>query len=78
MRITPMYPTTVNDESLTAHMAPVLKRAADGQLAKAPLSGTSEDFSFFAQAIPGLLFLGVPAQSGSGYRGTKPQPTVLC
>ena len=60
VRITPMYPTTVNDESLTAQMAPVLKRAADGQLAKAPLSGASEDFSFFAQAVPGLyVFLGV-------------------
>jgi amidohydrolase len=60
VRITPMYPTTVNDESLTAQMAPVLKRAADGQVAKAPLSGASEDFSFFAQAVPGLyVFLGV-------------------
>ena len=55
-----MYDTTVNDEALTARMAPVLKRAADGQVAQAPLAGASEDFSFFAKEIPGLyVFLGV-------------------
>jgi amidohydrolase len=58
--ITKMYDTTVNDEALTARMAPVLKRAADGQVAQAPLVGASEDFSFFAQQVPGLyVFLGV-------------------
>jgi amidohydrolase len=60
VRITPMYPTTVNDEALAARMLPVLKRAADGRVAESPLSGASEDFSFFAQAAPGLyVFLGV-------------------
>ena len=55
-----MYDTTVNDEALTARMAPVLKRAADGQVAQAPLVGASEDFSFFAKEVPGLyVFLGV-------------------
>src|SRR4051794_39515097 len=40
-------------------MAPVLRRAADGEVAQAPLAGASEDFSFFAQAAPGLyVFLG--------------------
>ena len=58
--ITKMYDTTVNDEALTARMAPVLKRAADGQVAKASLAGASEDFSFFAKEVPGLyVFLGV-------------------
>ena len=58
--ITKMYDTTVNDEALTARMAPVLKRAADGQVAQAPLVGASEDFSFFAKEVPGLyVFLGV-------------------
>ena len=58
--ISKMYDTTVNDEALTARMAPVLKRAADGQVAKASMAGASEDFSFFAKAIPGLyVFLGV-------------------
>ena len=55
-----MYDTTVNDEALTARMLPVLERAADGQVAQAPLAGASEDFSFFAKETPGLyVFLGV-------------------
>jgi amidohydrolase len=41
-------------------MAPALRRAADGQVAEAPLAGASEDCSFFAQAAPGLyVFVGV-------------------
>jgi amidohydrolase len=58
--VTPMHDSTINDEALTARMAPVLERAADGKVAKAPLAGTSEDFSFFAKEVPGLyVFLGV-------------------
>lgn len=58
--ITKMYDTTINDEALTAQMAPVLKRAADGRIASMPLIGASEDFSFFAEQVPGLyVFLGV-------------------
>ena len=38
VRITKMYPPTMNDETLTARMAPVLKRAADGKVAEAPPS----------------------------------------
>jgi amidohydrolase len=60
VRITPMYATTVNDPALAAAMAPALKRAADGNVAESPLAGASEDFSFYAQAVPGLyVFLGV-------------------
>jgi len=60
VRITPMYATTVNDSALAARMAPALKRAADGNVAESPLAGASEDFSFYAQAVPGLyVFLGV-------------------
>jgi amidohydrolase len=55
-----MYATTVNDPALAAAMAPALKRAADGNVAESPLAGASEDFSFLAQAAPGLyVFLGV-------------------
>src|SRR4051812_435813 len=58
--ITKIYATTVNDEALTTRMAPVLKRAADGKVARAPLAGASEDFSFYAKEVPGLfVFLGV-------------------
>ena len=58
--ISRMYDTTVNDEALTARMLPVLERAADGRVGRAPLAGASEDFSFFAAAAPGLyVFLGI-------------------
>ncbi|QEL14063.1 amidohydrolase [Limnoglobus roseus] len=58
--ISPMYDVTVNDAALVERMAPVLKRAADGKVAKAPLAGASEDFSFYAKEVPGLyVFLGV-------------------
>jgi amidohydrolase len=58
--ITPMYATLVNDPALTARMLPALQRAADGNVAQCPLAGASEDFSFYAQAVPGLyVFLGV-------------------
>jgi len=58
--VTKMYPPTINDEALTERMAPVLRRAADGKVAEAPLAGASEDCSFFAQQAPGLyVFLGV-------------------
>jgi amidohydrolase len=60
VRITRMYPPTMNDEGVASRMLPVLKRAADGQVAEAPPSGATEDFSLFAQAAPGLyVFLGV-------------------
>ena len=60
VRITRMYDTMVNDPALAAQMAPALERAADGKVTQAPLAGASEDFSFFAQAVPGLyVFLGV-------------------
>ena len=54
------YDVTVNDEALTERMVPVLMRATDNNVARAPLAGASEDFSFFAQKAPGLyVFLGV-------------------
>jgi amidohydrolase len=72
--ISKMYDTTINDDLLTERMAPVLKRAADGRVAPAPLVGASEDFSFFAQEVPGLyVFLGVtprdqdPAQAAPNH-----------
>lgn len=58
--ISKMYDTTVNDEALMTHMLPALKRGSDGNLARAPLAGASEDFSFFTQQVPGMyVFLGI-------------------
>jgi amidohydrolase len=60
LSITRIYATTVNDEALTERMAPALKQAADGKVARAPLAGASEDFSFYAKQVPGLfVFLGI-------------------
>jgi amidohydrolase len=58
--ITENYETTVNDAALAERMKPAIERAADGRVAEAPLAGASEDFSFFANEVPGLyMFLGV-------------------
>jgi amidohydrolase len=74
LTIVKTYDTTINDLSLTERMRPVLKRAADGRVNHAPLAGASEDFSFFAQATPGLfVFLGItprdqdPAQAAPNH-----------
>lgn len=55
------YPVTWNDPALTAKMLPSLRRVAGQQLLSdvAP-STTSEDFSYYGQHVPSLLFfLGV-------------------
>jgi amidohydrolase len=51
------YPVTFNNEALTAMMLPSLQKAAgkENVILVAPETG-SEDFSFFAQKIPGLYF----------------------
>jgi len=57
------YPVTYNDVELVDKYASSLSRAADGNYyeAKVPRTG-AEDFSFFAQQVPGLFFfLGVNA-----------------
>jgi len=50
------YPVTVNDPVLTAASLPVLQRVAGEENVKLlkPITG-SEDFSFFAREIPGLI-----------------------
>ena len=74
LSIVKIYDTTVNDAGLAERMRPVLKRAADGRVNQAPLVGASEDFSFFAEATPGLfVFLGItprdqnPAQAAPNH-----------
>lgn len=55
------YPVTVNDDNLVKTLSPSLAAAANGNYyeAKVPRTG-AEDFSFFAQQVPGLFFyLGV-------------------
>jgi amidohydrolase len=54
------YPVTANDPQLVARMEPTLRRvAAPGKLLNVPPILGGEDFSFFAQEIPGMyVFLG--------------------
>ena len=54
------YPVTVNDTELTERMLPTLKRVTQGREVITPvLKTTAEDFSFFANDVPGMLiFLG--------------------
>jgi amidohydrolase len=51
-----LYDPLVNHDKVTARMAPVLERAADGDVVVTERSGASEDFSFFLNEIPGLFF----------------------
>ena len=62
------YPTTINDDRLTERLAPTLARVCQdgGRLVRAaqPVS-PSEDFSYFANAVPGLFFfVGIDAPGG--------------
>jgi len=58
--ITDMYATTVNNDELARSMRPVLEQASGKPVSVSPLQGASEDFSFYAQAVPGLfVFLGI-------------------
>jgi amidohydrolase len=54
------YPITYNDPALTAKMLPTLqKTAGDANVVLVPAETGAEDFSFFAEKVPGLfIFLG--------------------
>jgi len=59
--VTPYAPVTYNDPDLTRQLVPAMERAAGrGKVREARLVMGSEDFSRYAQAIPGLfVFLGI-------------------
>ncbi|MEW5249026.1 M20 family metallopeptidase [Microbulbifer discodermiae] len=61
VRILEGYPVTVNNPELTAAALPVLRAAAgDKQVIEVPKITGAEDFSFFANEVPGFYyFLGV-------------------
>lgn len=51
------YPVTANDPELTARLLPSLKKVfGENQVKEAGLITGAEDFSFFANEIPGLYF----------------------
>lgn len=53
------YPVTVNDPTLVARLRPTLTRVAGGPVKTPDAMLGAEDFSYFAQQVPGLfVFLG--------------------
>ena len=54
------YGVTRNDPNLFRQMSPTLERVAGDRFIEASQTTTAEDFSYFANEVPGLfLFLGV-------------------
>ncbi len=56
VEIIELYDVLVNPADMTSRMAPVLERAADGNIGIVNPSGAAEDFSFFLKEVPGLFF----------------------
>jgi amidohydrolase len=59
------YPVTANDSALTARMVPTLQRVAGAaKVTEQPRGTTAEDFSRYAEKVPGLIIsLGVTPAS---------------
>jgi amidohydrolase len=55
--IEPGYPVTVNEPALTERMLPTLERLAPGRVRETPKVTGAEDFSFFANRVPGLFVM---------------------
>jgi amidohydrolase len=70
------YPVTYNDPALTNKMLPTLQKTAGAEnIILVPADTGAEDFSFFAQKVPGLfLFLG-GAPKGSDLKKTPSHHT---
>jgi amidohydrolase len=57
------YPVTANDPELTRRMLPTLQRVVGDRYFESPQVTGAEDFSYFAQEVPGLFFfLGIAAE----------------
>jgi amidohydrolase len=56
VEIIELYDPLVNNARMASRMAPVLERAADGDIQVVNPTGAAEDFSFFLNEVPGLFF----------------------
>ncbi|MGJ3236883.1 amidohydrolase [Marivirga sp.] len=66
------YPVTFNNVELTAKMLPTLKKAAgESNVILVPAETGAEDFSFFANEVPGLYF-----NIGGLPKGTDPEASA--
>jgi len=74
VRIDRGYKVTANDPALTSRMLPTLQRVAGTNLMEIPKNTVAEDFSFFANAVPGE-FLGItpPDQVGQAAANHSPK-----
>lgn len=74
------YPVTFNDEALTAKMLPTLQKSTgkDNVILIPAITG-AEDFSFFAQKVPGLYFFigGLPIGKDPKTSGDHHTPQFL-
>jgi len=69
------YPVTVNHPALTQQMLPTLERLAPGRVRELPKVTGAEDFSFFANRVPGLfLGLGVTPPDQLATAGSNHSP----
>jgi amidohydrolase len=76
VRIDAGYPVTANDPALTARMLPTLERVGGKNLIEISKNTVAEDFSFFANAVPGeFIFLGItpPEQVGKAAANHSPK-----
>jgi amidohydrolase len=74
------YPVTVNDEALTNMMLPSLQRVAGKEnVLFVPAITGAEDFSFFAQKVPGLFFFlgGMPKGTDPKNAGPHHTPSFI-
>lgn len=74
------YPVTVNNEALTASMLPTLQKAAGKEnVLLVPAETGAEDFSFFAQKVPGLYFFigGMPKEQDPKTSGPHHTPQFI-
>lgn len=72
------YATTVNDPNLTQQMLPTLQKVSSGRVFPSPLVTGSEDFSYYAQKVPGLFFfLGVTPSRHMGQAAPNHSPEFV-
>ena len=70
------YPVTANDVALTNAMLPSLERSAGKEnVVLVPAVTGSEDFSFFAQKVPGLYFYIGGLPKGKDSKASAPHHT---
>ncbi len=69
------YPVTANDPALTARMLPTLQRVAGPHLVELPKNTVAEDFSFFANTVPGMfIMLGITPADQVGKAAANHSP----